>query len=262
MTTEKQIQANRENAKKSTGPKTPEGKANSRCNALKHGLRGEKLLMPEDMPEDYQDLKDGIDEEYQPQTASEEFQAGRIAMLTWRLDRASRIDVGMLQLSRLEMPRHPNHDQAMAEIGKGPWLLNGADVELSMAFANRMRSLGNVSRYERHIDLSLSRARREMERLQKDRRARELRKYKNQQAAAVYEQVMEIEQQQQAQWAKGGNPRAGEAVDEIFEKPKSGSGSEAKKKVWYSSTPGVLYGSAPKTKNVEDDPVVEADPGK
>jgi hypothetical protein len=39
MTSEKQIQANRRNARKSTGPKTPEGKDAVRLNANKHGLR-------------------------------------------------------------------------------------------------------------------------------------------------------------------------------------------------------------------------------
>ena len=38
MATEKQIRANRENAKKSTGPKTAAGRARSSRNALRHGL--------------------------------------------------------------------------------------------------------------------------------------------------------------------------------------------------------------------------------
>src|SRR4051812_40816467 len=37
---EKKLRANRENAKKSTGPKTVEGKNISKRNALKHGLSG------------------------------------------------------------------------------------------------------------------------------------------------------------------------------------------------------------------------------
>jgi hypothetical protein len=42
-TTEAQINANRENAKKSTGPRTAEGKAASSRNGLKHGLRAVRI---------------------------------------------------------------------------------------------------------------------------------------------------------------------------------------------------------------------------
>lgn len=38
MASEKQIAANRRNARKSTGPRTPEGKTRSRTNALRHGF--------------------------------------------------------------------------------------------------------------------------------------------------------------------------------------------------------------------------------
>jgi hypothetical protein len=45
MTSEKQAKANRENALKSTGPKTPEGKAAVRLNALRHGLLSKEILL-------------------------------------------------------------------------------------------------------------------------------------------------------------------------------------------------------------------------
>ncbi len=44
MTSDKQAQANRRNALKSTGPKTPEGKAAVRHNATKHGLLSQEVL--------------------------------------------------------------------------------------------------------------------------------------------------------------------------------------------------------------------------
>lgn len=46
---DRRLTANRENAKKSTGPKTDEGKSRSRRNALKHGLAGSGVALPEDV---------------------------------------------------------------------------------------------------------------------------------------------------------------------------------------------------------------------
>ena len=43
MATVKQITANRANAKRSTGPRTEEGKARSRLNSWKHGLTAEEI---------------------------------------------------------------------------------------------------------------------------------------------------------------------------------------------------------------------------
>ena len=44
MSSLKQIEANRRNALKSTGPTTQEGKERSRCNALRHGLSAETII--------------------------------------------------------------------------------------------------------------------------------------------------------------------------------------------------------------------------
>jgi hypothetical protein len=46
MTSDRKAEANRRNALKSTGPKTPEGKAAVRLNALKHGLLSQEILLP------------------------------------------------------------------------------------------------------------------------------------------------------------------------------------------------------------------------
>ena len=72
MATKARIAANRRNAKKSTGPKTPEGKAKSCMNALRHGLRAQKAVLPNENQEDFNQVHAGLQDLYQPQTVVEQ----------------------------------------------------------------------------------------------------------------------------------------------------------------------------------------------
>jgi hypothetical protein len=72
MATKKQIAANRRNARKSTGPKTPEGKAASFMNALRHGLRARKVVLRDENQNDYDRLHAGFQDLYRPQNAAEQ----------------------------------------------------------------------------------------------------------------------------------------------------------------------------------------------
>ncbi len=71
MTTIKQIEANRLNALKSTGPRTEEGKRRSRCNAIRHGLTAETVIVGLEDPEDYESFEATIIADYDPTTAVE-----------------------------------------------------------------------------------------------------------------------------------------------------------------------------------------------
>ena len=66
MRTEAQNQASRQNGGKSTGPKTPEGKAISSMNALRHGLTAKAILLTNENPEAYTKLADAYYEKFQP----------------------------------------------------------------------------------------------------------------------------------------------------------------------------------------------------
>src|SRR5450759_3315949 len=90
----RKIAANRRNALKSTGPKTPRGKAFSRRNALTHGLFAMDLSVWEtargENPQQYQDLLGRLAEDYQPMGAAEQLEVERIAVCWWKLGRAWR----------------------------------------------------------------------------------------------------------------------------------------------------------------------------
>ena len=90
MSTKKQIEANRQNAQKSTRPKTAEGKATVSQNAVKHGLFAQSVIYGENQAE-YEAFHDNFFAEHAPVGAMELFLAERAANLAWRLKRAERM---------------------------------------------------------------------------------------------------------------------------------------------------------------------------
>lgn len=104
---ERKLTANRENAKKSTGPKTPRGKALSRRNALKHGLLA-KVLIPcfplqGENQQELEDLLDDLMHDYKPCGAAEELEVERIAACRWRLMRAWRYENAEILLGQVKI---------------------------------------------------------------------------------------------------------------------------------------------------------------
>jgi hypothetical protein len=87
----KQIEANRCNARKSTGPTTREGKTRSRHNAIRDGLNAETVITSLDDPEDCQALKALALGDYDADTAVKRELVLRLTNILWRLLRATRI---------------------------------------------------------------------------------------------------------------------------------------------------------------------------
>jgi hypothetical protein len=91
----RKLRANRENAKKSTGPKTLRGKACSRVNALEHGLFARQFfdfVAVDEDPQEYEELLNGLWEQYQPLGKAEELEVERVALCWWKFKRAWRYE--------------------------------------------------------------------------------------------------------------------------------------------------------------------------
>jgi hypothetical protein len=121
MTSARQLDANRRNARKSTGPRTINGKEASRRNALRHGLTAETLIEPLEDPESYREFEAAIVAEYLPQSPVEKELVHRLASLFWRLRRATSIETGLLcmQSEILQSFRSSRQKTIETETGEG-----------------------------------------------------------------------------------------------------------------------------------------------
>lgn len=103
MATEAQIEANRANAKLSTGPKSDTGKSRVSANAVKTGLTGRTVLLPGDDLAAYQELLERVTARFQPVTGDEKVLAQRIADTEWRLARIPELSDSIQTLGLREL---------------------------------------------------------------------------------------------------------------------------------------------------------------
>ncbi len=90
------IEANRSNARKSTGPRTPEGKAKARANAVKHGLTGAGIALPTEASAMVEERFVGLQEEMAPRSLMGVVLVGKIALMSVRIERGARQEAAAL----------------------------------------------------------------------------------------------------------------------------------------------------------------------
>jgi hypothetical protein len=146
MTSKKKAEANRQNALKSTGPKTPEEKAAVRLNALKHGLLSREVLLPGEDADALRELGERLRAELQPMGELENLLVDRITSLLWRLRRLGQVEAGIFP---------DTSTLGLAFLRDG----NGANA------------FSKLSRYETTIERGLYKALHELQRLQAARAA-------------------------------------------------------------------------------------------
>ncbi len=120
--TPRQLESNRRNAQKSTGPRTEAGKRRAALNGLKYGhytaprtMEQSMLLLGED-PLEFQAFRESLIASRQPADAMERMLVEDIAVLAWKKRRLNRAQEG-LQLRNLEMLELDRHRRAL-EVGR------------------------------------------------------------------------------------------------------------------------------------------------
>jgi len=199
MTSEKQAQANRRNALKSTGPKTPEGKAAVRLNANKHGLRSQEVLLPGEDEEALKELDENLRAELQPLGELENLLVDGIIAAQWRLRRLRRVEAGIFAwelygelAERAQQEAHTyewsvldalgspeqitdeqKHQKALSRAQEMKAKQDAETATLGRTFirdADKANAFSKLSRYETAIWRSLYEALHELQRLQAARR--------------------------------------------------------------------------------------------
>jgi hypothetical protein len=157
MATDKQTAANRLNAQKSTGPRTPEGRAAVRLNGVKHGLTAETIVLKGESEADFTNLLDSLEAEHDPASPTEEALVVQLAMATWRLRRLYHAEAGFYAF---RMKDTANNRTELK--------LNEAELMGNLAYVST-ETLGMFNRQEARMERSFYRALHELHRLRKER---------------------------------------------------------------------------------------------
>ena len=116
MTSFRRLEANRRNAIRSTGPRTEEGKRQTRRNAVRHGLCAETVIEIVEDIEDYRAFEAAVIADYDAQTAVERELVLRLASLLWRLRRATAIETDLLRIQAEILHERRDHTQCQREL--------------------------------------------------------------------------------------------------------------------------------------------------
>ena len=196
MTTQAKIRANRQNAQKSTGPRTTRGKALASKNSLKHGLSANRNVIAPESQADYELYREQILAELTPLTPIESMLADRVICLSWRLKRAVRIQnqaidallqrntsnplAKIAQSLQLKLPDRSKTAQTPAED-------NLALGRASITDLSNARVIERLLMYERRIEHSLFRT---IQQLQHLNLIRNLQQHQSQQPDSLYESLL------------------------------------------------------------------------
>jgi len=153
------LHANRENAKHSTGPTTPEGRAKSSMNAVKTGLTGRTVLLPSEDAAAYQQHLDRHIKKFAPTNDDEKSLVQSIADTEWRLLRIVPLEASIWAVARLKMA------DLYPEITDPIQRQSLIDGEIQLAYR---KDLSNLTLQERRLRNQLTADTAQLEKLRAD----------------------------------------------------------------------------------------------
>ncbi len=179
MATNAQINANRRNAKKSTGPRTHQGKAIVSKNAVKHGLWARQNVISTESQADFNLHRDQALKELAPESPMESILANRIVILSWRLQRSDRIQTQTIDALNSDNTNKPltklTQSLFFKNLGQSKAAQSTPPPDLPLGrlaikdFSNS-RVLEHLLMYERRIENSFNKMIQEFQRLRIMRR--------------------------------------------------------------------------------------------
>ena len=162
-------QINKENAQHSTGPKTRAGKQKSSLNALRHGLTGQIVVMPNEDLQAYQSHLKSFTDEYDPQGATEAHLVQALADASWRLNRVAALETNLLTLAAANQP---------GPIADSPQQIQAA-LAIVSALENQSKALANLSMHSQRLSRQFERTVAQLRDFQNARRSQEQRELDN-----------------------------------------------------------------------------------
>jgi hypothetical protein len=160
MLSDKKLFANRENAQKSTGPRTPEGKRMSSQNAVTHGLLSREALLPGEEACELDRLRAEFTADLAPVGALEVMWVDTIVTMFWKLRRSNRFEAGFFEYQQ---------NQSQSRESK-PLRQFTPREELALIFMSYEDRFEQVARHEARLQRQLVQACHELERAQAARR--------------------------------------------------------------------------------------------
>jgi hypothetical protein len=172
-----------------SGPKTPEGKAISSRNAIRHGLTSVSPVLPSEDPAEFEAFQSNVITQYDPQDAEDTAIVSAYVDTMWRLRRVPAQESRLITIEILRMKLAAKDDPALADLLKAIGDADPIAVEtLALDRLSGSKTLLNLHRQEQRLNNKLKALKPDLERIMASSRNRYVEYLRKQNAARNPEQ--------------------------------------------------------------------------